>query len=397
MSWMNDANLTQAVAEIKAFCQGAFAALTHKHTTLGDANATVLTVDPTNKSVVAGTVAVSPYDDPGANSFTEGIGCTASGAASHAEGESSWASQDYAHAEGHHTAASGYYSHSEGDMTTASGTASHAEGYSSDATGSYSHAEGYNATASGYGSHAEGTSCTASEHSAHAEGIRTTASSMYQHVQGKYNIPDAQGTYAHIVGGGSGETPKDIQTLDWNGNLAQGTVNHASCYTESNTAAKAATTGAGFCLVSGVRVSVKFMYAQTAAAAITLNVNSTGAKTVYVGGSATSSSNPCTWPADAICEFVYVNNAWYYLGNNIDGAAGLASLRDSVSLKAPSLYKASLGMYQEGETRFFTVSWDISATEYYTLQIGVGGGVYDASFFHFYPGGYEKLIGFSLT
>ena len=54
-------------------------------------------------------------------------------------------------------------------------------------------------------------------------------------------------------------------------------------------------------------------------------------------------------------------------------------------------------MYQEGETRFFTVSWDISATEYYTLQIGVGGGVYDAAFFHFYPGGYEKLIAFDLA
>ena len=42
-----------------------------------------------------------------------------------------------------------------------------------------------------------------------------------QHVQGKYNVEDTEGTYAHIVGGGTDDTSRaNIHTLDWNGNAA---------------------------------------------------------------------------------------------------------------------------------------------------------------------------------
>ena len=38
------------------------------------------------------------------------------------------------------------------------------------------------------------------------------------HVQGKYNVEDTENKYAHIVGGGEYGNPKNIHTLDWEGN-----------------------------------------------------------------------------------------------------------------------------------------------------------------------------------
>ena len=99
------------------------------------------------------------------------------------------------------------------------GSKSHAEGDNTTASGEASHAEGYYTTASGEDSHAEGGYTTASGKYTHAEGYHTTARTNSQHVQGKYNVEDTNGTYAHIVGGGTSNTGrKNIHTLDWNGN-----------------------------------------------------------------------------------------------------------------------------------------------------------------------------------
>ena len=112
----------------------------------------------------------------------------------------------------------GVSSHAEGSGTTASGDYSHAEGSGTTASGSDSHAEGFRTTASGSDSHAEGISTTASRVSSHSEGWNTTASSDYQHVQGKFNVEDSQGKYAHIVGNGtSNSVLSNAHTLDWNG------------------------------------------------------------------------------------------------------------------------------------------------------------------------------------
>lgn len=124
----------------------------------------------------------------GKMSFAEGANCTASASA--------------AHAEGLYTTASGNYSHAEGWNSTASGPNAHAEGMGTVASGTSSHTEGEETTASGYGSH--------------TEGGYTTASGDYQHVQGKYNVVET--AYAHIVGNGSGTTPSNAHTLDWDGN-----------------------------------------------------------------------------------------------------------------------------------------------------------------------------------
>ena len=157
----------------------------------------------------------------GDSSHAEGVSTTASGDyGSHAEGVYTTASGDYgSHAEGEYATASGPVSHAEGYYTIASGDSSHAEGDHTTASGENSHAEGFKTTASGVNSHAEGEYTKASGKYAHVEGYHTTARSNSQHVQGKYNVEDTNGTYAHIVGGGTSNTnKKNIHTLDWNGN-----------------------------------------------------------------------------------------------------------------------------------------------------------------------------------
>ena len=164
----------------------------------------------------------------GDSSHAEGHLTEASGSSSHAEGVYTTASGDYgSHAEGEYTTAMGPVSHAEGYYTTASGDSSHAEGDHTTASGENSHAEGFKTTASGYASHAEGEYTKASSKYAHVEGYHTTARSNSQHVQGKYNVEDTNGTYAHIVGGGTSNTDrKNIHTLDWNGNAVySGDVN----------------------------------------------------------------------------------------------------------------------------------------------------------------------------
>ena len=164
----------------------------------------------------------------GDSSHAEGHLTEASGSSSHAEGVYTTASGDYgSHAEGEYATASGPVSHAEGYYTTASGDSSHAEGDNTTASGENSHTEGFKTTASGYASHAEGEYTKASGKYAHVEGYHTTARSNSQHVQGKYNVEDTNGTYAHIVGGGTSNTnKKNIHTLDWNGNAVySGDVN----------------------------------------------------------------------------------------------------------------------------------------------------------------------------
>lgn len=127
---------------------------------------------------------------PGKNSFSGGEGTLASGSASHTEG--------------YYTSARGDYSHAEGSISIASGEAAHAEGGSSVAVGKNSHAEGTNCRASGEASHAEG---------------KGTDANSGQHVQGKYNVEDRLGKYAHIVGNGTNtDTQSNAHTLDWSGN-----------------------------------------------------------------------------------------------------------------------------------------------------------------------------------
>ena len=89
-------------------------------------------------------------------------------------------------------------------------------------------------------------------------------------------------------------------------------THYATSTTASSTAAKTATIQNGsFTLAIGVRISVKFSYANTASNP-TLNVNSTGAKAIRW-----RNSNLITtqyWSATQIVDFVYDGTYWNIVG-----------------------------------------------------------------------------------
>lgn len=101
------------------------------------------------------------------------------------------------------------------------------------------------------------------------------------------------------------------------------TVPSAQCETAEATAAKAATC-TNYSLKANSYLHVNIRYANTAANALTFNVNSTGAKPIYINGSASSTSN-YTLPAGSYLAF-YDGANWYFrtddkLPANIDGDA----------------------------------------------------------------------------
>jgi len=66
----------------------------------------------------------------------------------------------------------------------------------------------------------------------------------------------------------------------------------------------------GFELTVGASIVVYMVNASTATSTLTLNVNNTGAKTIYVGDKATASSNRLLWAAGASVTFVYDGSYW---------------------------------------------------------------------------------------
>lgn len=82
--------------------------------------------------------------------------------------------------------------------------------------------------------------------------------------------------------------------------------------TAAGTAAKASTID-NFRLMKGAVVSITFSTANTIYGALTLNINSTGAKTIYVNNAATSASNYLLWNAGETLTFVYSGSYWYLI------------------------------------------------------------------------------------
>lgn len=97
---------------------------------------------------------------------------------------------------------------------------------------------------------------------------------------------------------------------------ADGKTLYGTCATAANVAAKVAA-AAGYKLYQGATVAVKFAASNTVTTAITLNVQSTGAKNVYVNGALTSSANRYTWDAGDTVQFVYDGTGYVPLS---DGA-----------------------------------------------------------------------------
>lgn len=155
--------------------------------------------------------------------------------------------------------------------------------------------------------------------------INHTNSVTAQSTQAIYPIKiDAQG---HISAYGSAVTPLTASsTLDatkLSGTIPAGcytnTVPSAYCETAAGTAAKTASC-TGYALLDKSYIHVIVKTTNTNAGAITLNINSTGAKSIYINGAATSSSN-YTLTAGSYLVY-YADNIFYF---RTDGKSPAAS------------------------------------------------------------------------
>lgn len=99
--------------------------------------------------------------------------------------------------------------------------------------------------------------------------------------------------------------------------LGRATYQYGTCSTAAATASKVVTLS-GFTLFTGARISVKFTYANTVASP-TLNVNSTGAKTIYAYGAAIAVNSPYSWNAGATVDFIYNGTQWEIAANSANG------------------------------------------------------------------------------
>lgn len=96
---------------------------------------------------------------------------------------------------------------------------------------------------------------------------------------------------------------------------------YATSSTAAATVAKVATISSNdnnFELAIGQRVLVKFTYANTVASP-TLNVNSTGAKTIYTSDYLAITSEK-GWTAGDVCEFMYNGTYWIWINSTINAA-----------------------------------------------------------------------------
>ena len=341
----------------------------------------------TNTNQIATTAfvqdAVGDFMQKGVDYVTAGqLSGTTLGIKATAEGDGTTASGNYSHAEGSGSIANGNASHAEGYQTVANGMYSHAEGYQTEANAHYAHAEGYITKASGLNSHAEGEGTIASSQNAHAEGFSTTAQGKSQHVFGEYNILDTTGTtytrgeYVEIVGNGtSGTARANARTLDWSGNevlagkltVGAAPTNNmdaatkkyvddsilaapaqvsklytATCPTAAATTAKVATLddSTGFSLTAGVRVAVTFTYGNTATTP-TLNVSSSGAKTIAIPSSATafttgSGTTYNTWGAYETVVFTYTGTYWTHDTSGRLGYLAYSGLESKANTASPT-------------------------------------------------------------
>lgn len=85
---------------------------------------------------------------------------------------------------------------------------------------------------------------------------------------------------------------------------------YGTCATAAATAAKVVTCSDFDTLITGVMIAVKFTYSNTASSP-TLNVNGTGAKTIYrYGTTAPSTSAATSWNAGSVICFIYDGSYW---------------------------------------------------------------------------------------
>ena len=123
-------------------------------------------------------------------------------------------------------------------------------------------------------------------------------------------------------------TPSSIEYLAESGDIQsiEARIGYYVCDSEGNVAAKIVSDAAGYVLSRGGSMKIKMTNANTADN-VTLNINSTGAKTLYYKGEAASSAN--SWEAGETVEVYYDGTNFY--ANNVGGSDGVFYTGETVS------------------------------------------------------------------
>ena len=136
--------------------------------------------------------------------------------------------------------------------------------------------------------------------------------------------PNTYLTSAHEVpaGGNAGQVLKKSSATDYDYTWANQTQDYPSAYckTAAGTAGKTAACTL-WTATANTYLHLVIVYANTSASALTLNVNSTGAKPIYINGSASSSSN-YTLPAGSYIIFYDGTNYQFRTDGKIAGLNG---------------------------------------------------------------------------
>ena len=117
-------------------------------------------------------------------------------------------------------------------------------------------------------------------------------------------------------------------------------------------------TVANFVLTKGAMVAITFIYENTSDT-LTLNINSTGAKTVYRGVSAVSANNPLKWSAGETLTFIYDGDYYRYISSSsgtfdeltVTGKATLGAINgdELFDYTYVSMTSSSIGANTSGE------------------------------------------------
>ena len=151
----------------------------------------------------------------------------------------------------------------------------------------------------------------------------------------------------------------------------ENTYSAAWCETAADTAAKKANC-TNFTLNNRIYLHVLIRYSNTVAGAITLNVNSTGEKPIYINGSASSASN-YTLPAGTYIVYYDGTNFYFRTDGMLPGKIEKAQLSDLVTCTTGSsdvyrpivVYASDTGkVYHNAKITANYVSGDLKATSF---------------------------------
>lgn len=144
------------------------------------------------------------------------------------------------------------------------------------------------------------------------------------------------------------------------------TLPFGTCETAAATAAKAVTCANFVALETGASVVVKFTYANTASSA-TLNVNSTGAKTIKTSdGQALSGSNLSPWKAGDIVNFVYDGTYWRSYA-----AITRKDLVDAIAQNDALTYKGTIPV--SSTVNLFPETFPLAVNRGWTYKVAAAG------------------------